>query len=567
MPFPLPLALWTSPAWSWAVVVPLVFSAATGIAAYLVGVRRRKSLEALIDDTMAEHGSELTRVNTQLLVAMEQAQQAARAKSAFLASMSHELRTPLNAILLYSELMQDDPGVRTSPTALEDVARIRASGLSLLRLIDEVLDISRLEAGRIALYPEAVDLHLFLAELASEHRAMAAEGRNRMEVQVDPLAGTLTADRLRLRQVLVHLLNNALKYTRDGTITLAADLRDGAIRFAVRDTGQGMTSEELAKALEVFTQVDDRTSRRHGGAGLGLALSKGLVELMGGHLEARSAPGSGSQFAFSLPIGDQPAERRRRSTTQIPRKAKALVVDDDALMRDSLTRALTKEGFWVGTAADGKEGLELARTMRPDLITLDLRMEGMDGYEVLRLIKEDPELRAVPVILISMVDARARGFALGASEVLQKPVDPDLLTTVLERFRRGEPPFQVLVVEDDDATRTALVRAIEQAGWVAVAAPDGESALAHLESHRPHLLLLDLLLPGLDGFALVERMQQHSDWKDIPVLILTGKEPTAEEQARLAKPNVHKVLRKGGHGRRELVELVLQLAQREMQGP
>jgi CheY-like chemotaxis protein len=162
--------------------------------------------------------------------------------------------------------------------------------------------------------------------------------------------------------------------------------------------------------------------------------------------------------------------------------------------------------------------------------------------------------------------ARAKGFALGASEVLQKPVDPGALTSVLERFRQGDPPFRVLVVEDDAPTREGLCRAIEQAGWVAVPCPDGESALVHLEGHRPHLMLLDLMLPGLDGFALVERMQQHPDWKDIPVLILTGKDTTPEEQARLAQPNVQKVLRKGGQGRRELVDLVLQLAQKEMQG-
>jgi signal transduction histidine kinase/DNA-binding response OmpR family regulator len=568
MPLTDAMAFWNTPQWSWTLTAPLVFTLLMGGAAYWVGRRNRKALEHHLEETMAEHGSELAQVNTQLLVAMEQAQQAARAKSAFLASMSHELRTPLNAILLYSELLQEDGAVQSSPTAMEDVGRVRTAGRQLLQLIDEVLDISRLEAGRITIHPESVDLHLFLPELASEHRALAAQHHNRLEMEMDPLVGSLWVDRVRLRQVLTHLLTNALKFTQYGVITLAAEIRDGDVRFSVRDTGPGMTPEALNHALEAFTQVDERPSRKHGGAGLGLALCKGLIELMGGRLEAESALGKGSRFSFQLPITEiQPSERRKRQPLpQLPRKAKALVVDDDPLMRDALTRALTKEGFWVGTAADGREGLELSRSLRPDLITLDLRMEGMDGYQVLQTLKSDPELKDIPVILISMLDERSKGFALGATEVMQKPVSPDVLAQVLDRFRQGIPPFQVLVVEDDAPTREALVRAITQAGWLAVPAPDGESALAHLALQPPQLLLLDLMLPGMDGFALVERMQQKPEWKDIPVIVLTGKDTTPEEQARLAQPNVHKVLRKGGQGRRELVDLVLQLAQKEMQG-
>ncbi len=525
------------------------------------GGHERRELEREV----AERTSELMAVNTQLMIAMEQAQGASKAKSAFLANMSHELRTPLNAILLYSELSAEDARDRGDMGMVTDLGKIQGAGRHLLAMIDDVLDLARLEAGRMTLNPEPTDLHALMVDLAEQLKPVVAKRNNRFELNLDPLLGTHAVDAGKVRQIVINLVSNAAKFTEGGEVSLAVTAPQGRLRIVVKDTGIGLDAGRAQRLFQAFAQGDESTAKKHGGAGLGLALAQRLVEFIGGELGVESEPGRGATFTVELPLGES-AAIQPRTQQFIPRKGKALVIDDDPLMRDMLVRALTREGLWVGSAASGEEGLALARALSPDIITLDLLMEGMDGYEVLGHLKHDPVTAEIPVVLISMTDDRARGFALGAAEFLQKPVSQEDLSALLERFRRGAPPHEVLVVEDDEPTRTGIVEIIRRSGWTPLEAGDGMKALELLKDHAPSLVLLDLMLPGLDGFGLVAEFQKNPLWRDIPVVVLSSKDPSPEERAQLAVPQVHRVLRKGAQGRQELMALVRGLVQGKLAG-
>ncbi len=524
--------------------------------------RERKGLER----DVAERTSELVAVNTQLMIAMEQAQTASKAKSAFLANMSHELRTPLNAILLYSELSAEDARDRGDDALVNDLGKIQGAGRHLLSMIDDVLDLARIEAGRMTLHPEPTDLHALLVDLAEQLKAVVNKKGNRFELSIDPFLGTHTIDGGKVRQIVVNLVSNAAKFTEGGEVALAAERPQGLLRIRVRDTGIGLDAEQAQRLFQAFSQGDEGTAKKHGGAGLGLALAQRLVEFMGGELGVESEPGRGAVFTVDLPLGERNEAPAPRPLASLPTKAKALVIDDDPLMRDLLVRALTREGLWVGSAANGEEGLALARALSPDIITLDLLMEGMDGYEVLANLKRDPATAGIPVVLVSMTNDRARGFAMGAAEFLQKPVSQADLSNLLERFRKGAPPHQVLVVEDEGIIRAGLVEIIRRSGWTPLEAPDGETALDLLKEHTPDLVLLDLMLPGLDGFGLVAEFQKDARWRSIPVVVLSSKDPTPEERKKLEVPQVHRILRKGAQGRSELMALVRELVQGKLHG-
>ena len=525
------------------------------------GRRQRRDLER----DVAERTSELMAVNTQLMLAMEQAQTASKAKSAFLANMSHELRTPLNAILLYSELATEDARERGDSGLVTDLGKIQGAGRHLLTMIDDVLDLARLEAGRMTLNPEPTDLHALLVDLSEQLKPVVAKRSNRFDLNLDPFLGSHVVDAGKVRQIVANLVSNAAKFTEGGEVSLQVTAPQGRLRIVVKDTGIGLDAGQAQRLFQAFAQGDEGTAKKHGGAGLGLALAQRLVEFMGGELGVESEPGRGATFTVDLPLGAS-APVQPRVVQSLPRKAKALVIDDDPLMRDMLVRALTREGLWVGSAASGEEGLALAQALAPDIITLDLLMEGMDGYEVLGRLKQDPATADIPVVLISMTDDRAQGFALGAAEFLQKPVTQEDLSGLLERFRKGSPPHEVLVVEDDDATRSGLVEIIRRSGWSALEAADGVQALDYLRTRTPRLVLLDLMLPKLDGFGLVAEFQKHPTWRSLPVVVLSSKDPTPEERAQLAVPQVHRVLRKGAQGRNELMAVVREIVQGKLQG-
>jgi CheY-like chemotaxis protein len=371
----------------------------------------------------------------------------------------------------------------------------------------------------------------------------------------------MMADPTRVRQSLFNLLSNACKFTEGGTVDLeiARDEQDGSwLIFRVADTGIGMTPEHLGKLFHPFSQVDSSATRRFGGTGLGLAITRQFCEAMGGDIAVQSKPGVGSIFTIRLPRVVKLGEGERPE----PRPAPAfgllrapgdtiLVIDDHPDARDSLRQFLALKGFRTEGAATGEEGLRLARELHPVAITLDLVMPGMDGWAVLSTLKADPELSAIPVILFTgMADERNKAFRLGASDFMTKPIDPARLATILKRYSGGGAGQRVLVVDDDDGQRRRLRELLERHGLGVDEASDGQTALARLDEQWPGLILLDLLMPGMDGFAFLGELQRRR--RSVPVVVLTAKDLTSADYQRLGGP-IEKVFRKGSLGNEQLL--------------
>jgi PAS domain S-box-containing protein len=386
---------------------------------------------------------------SELLRARREAEAADRAKSRFLANMSHELRTPLNAILGFSELLKEEAAEAGMERFFPDLEKIHAAGGHLLGLINDVLDLSKIEAGKMELDVTPFDPGRVVREVATTVAPLVERNRNRLILHLPDDPGSLLGDEVKLRQVLYNLLSNAAKFTEDGEITvhLRREHRHGIswARFRVADTGIGISPEQLDRIFEAFAQADGSITRRYGGTGLGLAISRRFSEMMGGELTVRSTPGEGSEFTLQLPAAPdaapapRPAAPKPESVAERPRPAVAeeeapvLVVDDDPLARSLMTEFLTREGYAVVSASCGEDGLRLARGRTPRAITLDVIMAGMDGWEVLRELQEDEVLSRVPVLMVTILDSEEKGRARGASAFLTKPVDRGRLLAALER--------------------------------------------------------------------------------------------------------------------------------------
>ena len=435
----------------------LVMSSMFGIHSHIqtVGLHRAKKELAARNEQIQEQNRVIEQARQAALEARDAAEGANRAKSAFLANMSHELRTPLNAIIGYSEMLEEDAEASGNAPLVSDLQKIRSSGRHLLGLINDVLDLSKVEAGKMKLYLETFEVAGVVSEVAATAKPLMEKNRNRLEVRCAPDVGQLREDVTKVRQVLLNLLSNASKFTENGTVTLEAvrehDVTGSWVVFRVRDSGIGMTPEQMSRLFQAFMQADAGTQRKYGGTGLGLALCRKFCVMMGGDISAESTPGAGSTFTVRLP-GDvenldgeatsihlRGASRRSHPAATLPSPPGLgrvlLVIDDDPAACELMQRVCTREGFEVVTAASGEEGLRLARDRRPSLITLDVLMPGIDGWTVLKALKEDAELSKIPVIMISISDEKARGLALGAADYLVKPVDRDSLAGALEPYR------------------------------------------------------------------------------------------------------------------------------------
>jgi GAF domain-containing protein/CheY-like chemotaxis protein len=468
--------------------------------------------------------------------------QASQYKSQFLANMSHELRTPLNAIIGVTEMLRED--AEATKQDLEPFDRVLGAGRHLLALINDILDLSKIEAGRMELHLESFALAPLIEDAGKTIEPMAVKNGNRIVIECPSDLGAIHADQTRFRQALLNLASNANKFTQKGvvTITVRPQRLEGRdwITVAVTDTGIGMTPEQMGKLFQEFSQADASTTRRYGGTGLGLVISRRFCQMMGGDITVESKPAEGSTFTIRLPriVQSEPAlatQVRAQPVNQIAEGTEdplILVVDDDATVRELVKRHLERAGFAVVTARGGQEGLRLVRELRPAAVTLDIMMPDLDGWTVLAAIKGDPALAGIPVVLMSIVDQKNRGYALGAADYLVKPVDRTKLVKTLTGIC-GSTAGRALLVDDDDVVRRSVRQALEPIGWNVTEAENGQVAIKSLTTARPDVIILDLMMPKMDGFEFLDELRGRPDWQDIPVVVITAKELTQQERTRL----------------------------------
>ena len=493
---------------------------------------------------------------------------ASQLKSQFLANMSHELRTPLNAIIGVTEMLHEDAVDLKRDDELEPLERVLRAARHLLALINDVLDLSKIEAGKMDVHIESFAIAPLIEDVVQTVATMATKNGNKMVVHGLVDIGTMRADQTRIRQALLNLASNANKFTERGAVTVRAarSMEAGRewVTIAVTDTGIGLSPEQVKKLFQDFVQADATTTRKYGGTGLGLAISRRFCQMMGGDITVTSELDKGSTFTIRVPadVGSAPpaaavhSVASRRPGGHRSAESMVLVVDDDQSVRDLTERFLTREGFSVVTASGGQQGLRLARELHPAAITLDVMMPDIDGWTVLAALKGTPELADIPVILVSIVDDKNRGYSLGATDYMVKPVNRDRLVSVLHSICAVASGC-VLLVDDDATMRRATRMALEQDGWrVTGEAENGYVALARLAENRPDVIVLDLMMPEMDGFEFLVEMRRHAEWREIPVLVVTAKDLTAEEHTRL-KGDVERVLLKGAT---ELHVLQMELA-------
>ena len=476
------------------------------------------------------------------------AEQANQLKSAFLANMSHELRTPMNAIIGYTEMLLEDLGDRADdPDAeqmVQDLERIRSSGKHLLALINDILDLSKIEAGKMELSLETFPVQALLTDVVDTVRPLVAKNSNTLVLQVPDDPGSMHADLTRLRQSLFNLLSNAAKFTDHGTITLGVELlAEGPrprLRFSVTDTGIGMTEQQVGKVFEDFAQADSSTARRFGGTGLGLSISRRFCRMMGGDISVRSIAGVGSTFTIDLPVHvSETAAQDNAPTTQSTITAQqggdlVLVIDDDPGMLELMGRLLNREGYRVVTAATGEEGLDIVKHLRPQAVILDVLMPRTDGWSVLSSLKADDQTRAIPVIVLTMLDDSEMAFALGAADFMTKPVDRQQLAASLRRCGLVPQEGTVLVVDDDAESRALTRRALADGSWQIMEANDGWQAFEVMQQRPPDLILLDWLMPGMGGLEFLTRLRAGEQNRvPTPVIVVTSQELADDEQFEL----------------------------------
>jgi CheY-like chemotaxis protein/nitrogen-specific signal transduction histidine kinase len=489
---------------------------------------------------------------------------ASRHKSEFLASMSHELRTPLNAVIGFSEVLLERMFGDLNERQEEYLHDILDSGRHLLELLNDILDLSKVEAGRMQLERSRFTVPDVLDACLAQVSPRAAQQGVELRREVAPDVGLVDADELRFKQVLLNLLSNAVKFTRTGgTVDLRVTTDGSALTVTVSDTGIGIASEDRERIFESFQQGGRATAQQEG-TGLGLTLSKRIVELFGGRMWVDSEVGVGSTFGFTMPIG-VPAGA---GTASVPDDGRELVVvvEDDRRSLELLTLYLESAGLRVLGVGDGLAGMDAVRRQRPAAVVLDIHLPDLDGWDVLAALKADPSTVAVPVVIVSIVDERGRGFALGADEYLVKPVSRDDVLSALARVR-ALPDRGTLLAIDDDPMSVELVKTVLQpAGWTVVTAADGATGIVLARTRKPTAILLDLLMPGIDGLTVVEVLRADPETADIPIVVLTAKALSAADKERL-KGRISYVAQKGDFDQALLIDLVRRAAANRVTTP
>ena len=537
-----------------------------------------ESLYSGLEQKVSERTEELSIALKELAVRRDEALEASKTKSLFLANMSHELRTPLNAILGYSDMLEEDAEDFGYNDIIPDLQKIQKAGRHLLALINDILDISKIEAGKIEVFTEDFNFESLLEEISTTAHPVIKDNNNTLVIDSTEKVGVIHSDVTKMRQITFNLLSNAAKFTKDGTITISVRVDKFAdkdwLNIGVTDTGIGMNANQLEKVFDEFTQADSSTTRKYGGTGLGLPISNHFAQMMGGEITVTSEEGIGSTFTLRMPTHVVPPiptdtqevesieefarmvdERRKTGTIPIIDVVTVLVIDDDKTVHELLKRILTREGFKVISAYSGDEGLAIAREQKPQIITLDVMMPTTDGWAVLSKFKDDEELRDIPIVILSIVDNQSLGFALGATNYLTKPVQREKLVSVLRRYhleKEDDRPSRLLVIEDDTDTREIFERTAQKEGWDVETAENGLAGLNRLAQNRPDLILLDLMMPEMDGLQFVLEMRRNEAWQNIPIIVITAKTLTAEDRQRL-HGQVERVVQKSDYTPEKLV--------------
>jgi CheY-like chemotaxis protein/two-component sensor histidine kinase len=515
-------------------------------------------------------------MNAELITARDEALEASRTKTAFLANMSHELRTPMNAIIGYSEMLIEEAPDLKPEEFVPDLEKVRAAGKHLLSLINDILDLSKIEAGKMTLFMESFSIQSTIDDVIAMIQPLINRSNNTLVVTCPDSIGVMVADVVKVRQTLFNLLSNACKFTDGGEIRLdvSSTLRSGneQIVIAVADSGIGMTQDQLGRLFQAFVQADSSTTRKYGGTGLGLTISRKFCQMMGGDIRVSSQLGEGSTFTIELPriVQCDADGSPSSSTTSSPLvdithhtntqgiRGTILAIDDNIEALDLIQRSLSRDGYRVVTCSSGEAGLALARSVNPDVITLDVMMPQMNGWQVLAALKADSTLAEIPVVLLSVVENKEIGMALGATDCLTKPIDWNRLDTLLERLTEADTPAPILVVEDDSASSELVRRLLERDGWTVDVAANGEDALRQVRLRRPALVVLDLMMPVMDGFTFSDQLRAEPGCEDIPVVVLTSKSLTPDDHKRL-NGHVADILTKGAYQRGDLLQLVRKL--------
>jgi signal transduction histidine kinase/DNA-binding response OmpR family regulator len=493
--------------------------------------------------------------------------EANRHKSVFLASMSHELRTPLNAILGFSELLIDAGNGQFPPaTRKRFLEQIHSSGKHLLGLINDILDLSKIEAGQMELRLQTVMLSEIVTQVVSTVEPLAAQKRIELVVG-EGSGGEINADGGKVKQMLLNLVSNAVKFTPEGgTVTIGTRRLDDTVELSVTDTGIGIAKEDQDRVFHEFQQVDSGVARSQQGTGLGLTLTRRFARLHGGDVRVLSEPGKGSVFTISLPL----VARHQAETVDVPdlyrgtpdsSRPLVLVVEDDPAAAELLTRQLERAGFSTDIARTGSEALSKAVARKPAAITLDILLPDLDGWEVLTRLKRDAATSDIPVVVVSVVDNPELGIALGALDYFVKPVPAQQLINRLSRFKfgrkAGEKP-RILVVDDEPANREWLKRILEPAGFAVIQARGGREAIDLARTKKPDLVMLDLMMPEVTGFDVVEAMRADDAMKATPIMVLTAKHLT-EADIRQLNGHVSTILKRGSTGAADLLGLLRQV--------
>jgi len=518
----------------------------------------RQSYET-IEETVKKRTQELNKTAEDLRQAKESAEMANRTKSAFLASMSHELRTPLNAVIGYSEMLQEDADDAGYNDIVPDLKKIHAAGKHLLGLINDILDLSKIEADKMDLYLEGFQVPQVVRDVVATVKPLVDKNGNTLQVFCPEAVGFMKADLTRVRQILFNLLSNSCKFTEKGTVTLDVEKkRDEAgkewVTFRVADTGIGMTAEQLGKLFQAFSQADASTTRKYGGTGLGLAITRRLARMMQGDVSVASEPGKGTTFTVQLPVEVTVGRSRGPETSDVPAEGggpAVLIINADPAARDLLARFLGEEGLRPILASTNEEAMKVAKAQAPVAVLLDPLVGDGAGWSLLLELRKDPKLVSVPILLLSMSKDKSRGFTLGTTEFVMKPVAPQL-TRILTRFPCEAPPCPALIIDDNPAERETLRRALERGGWHVREADNGLIGLTSISEALPNLIFSGLVMPAMDGIEFLFEIRSQPECKFIPAVVVCDKELTADDRRRLTS-TATRILQKGGLRRRDLM--------------